>query len=180
MEEDELVCDECGTLNDPNAARCDLCGDPLGEERESRQTRQLFVLLPLAVVVTAVAVWGGAVAGKFATKLFYLSAEAPSIPVQKYLYTLHAPGGGFFWLGYILLWAVALVIAPYVEPKDEYDLGNQWGPFWFDRPFDYSDDRDRMHFAMVTLLMPVRIVRQIWLQVFDRLAGRPNRYDPDR
>lgn len=166
MADDDLVCDECGTLNPTDGLYCELCGDPLGEEKEARARRAMYMLLPVAIATTLfVFLAGTLICEPIAAAAMGRGAVRGNL-FGDYLFSLKAPGGAKFWLGYTMVFALGILAAPLFEPKDEYDLGYRFGPFLIDKPFNYRDDMDRMHLTLSFLFFPLRIVRSLWKQVF--------------
>ncbi len=50
--DDKLVCDDCGTLNDPHVKACSLCSASLEEERERKALGDPRIIAACAAVLT--------------------------------------------------------------------------------------------------------------------------------
>ena len=154
---EELTCEECGTINDADNRVCELCGDPLGEERETAEKMSLLILAPLALFTSAVSYAGGAFV--FAWGL----SSTHSTTGSGLMFGLDFDA---FLVIYSVVWLLLVVVAPMYSPKDNYDFGGIYG-----NPLSYRDDLDRRHATMGCLLFPLMIVHGLWRQVFERLGG---------
>lgn len=154
----DLVCDDCGTLNPKGARECELCGASLEEEREEAERASLVGLLFGAVVATILSFVGGAVAAKL---LVIYIGEAEHFTEFASLF-----GPPKFTIGYSVAWLLAVLLAPLFSPKRDYDFGGKFG-----NPFSLRDDYDRTHAGIGCILAPLTIVHGLWRKIFERLAG---------
>lgn len=188
---ESLECDECGTLNDPDLEACELCGDPLGEERDRRTRRSGFVLTLIAIVATAIV---------------YLP---PGYLVEGLVYVFWTFGGSesgtssysatvswSVWGVYTLLWGLAVAWSPgydrdkqyrfeemadyddYLEARDEGLLpplvygehGDGLVGYDFEDRLEHEAIANGLHTAAGCILVPLHAVRGLWASAWARLT----------
>jgi hypothetical protein len=157
-----LVCNQCGNHNPEGATVCDLCQDPLTDEKEDRARRNLWLRVPAAIAVTL--------------SLFFV----PAIPVQL---LLAGQGtvlvGVAFWVFYVGLWGVGFAVARIYRPKDieKLDTGYRGGMLSLNPLTAARQNVDRSHVAIGLALFPIHLVNACWAPIFAALgkADRPPR-----
>lgn len=150
-----LVCNQCGNHNPEGASVCDLCKDPLSDEKLDRRRRRFAVYVPFAVFATIT--------------LFVL----PAAPVQLVLAMNQGTvvSGAAFWLFYVGLWAIGFVLARVYQPKpnEQLDLGDRRGMTSLN-PFRAArQEVDRAHVVIGFALLPVHFVVALWTPIIEEV-----------
>lgn len=109
---DELVCHECGTINDRERTFCELCEDPLDDERREQPKRAFFADVAKALAVTAPVYWVGSIPTRFLVAKGFEVVPSAGLTLQQLAFTLQAPRGGGFWFLYTLALVVLVMVAP--------------------------------------------------------------------
>ena len=168
---EELTCDECGTINDADRVVCELCGDPLGEERRdeqaARQQRSLFVLVPLALLASAISYGFGVGIAMFVACGSLGEARdrgraIGDVSLSTVFDWMLSPG---FLLVYTVVWLSLVVFAPRLGPdrRDEPRGG-------YNDLFSYMTMSRREKRAKFggCLLLPFESVHYLWSKVFEQ------------
>ncbi len=154
MSQDRITCDDCGTLNPPNLAQCELCGESLHEEQERAERGNLAILVFFAVCLTA------------------LCFALPAVGIFMYLTQWKELdlSPGLFGAMYLGAWFILGLISTRYEPKSDYDFGWDMGYMgYMNNPFSLRDDIDRSHAMVGFILFPVHLVVGSWRAVWHRM-----------
>ena len=146
----ELICQQCGVHNAPHLEACEVCGDPLKEEKELEKQKEFHTLFLQAIFFTILFV--GIPGWILYTYVTYTMEDGSPNLIQ-------------FSLLYTIIWCISLYFSYVYKPKEHYDIGGKYGVKSIDPRRAIQQEMAERHLWLGILLIPVHMVRELWTEV---------------